>query len=77
MRKVAVTVALFVLSPVAVALAGGSALAGYGGSGGAVQGAVQKTGSTLPFTGMDLSIVAAIAIVLVASGLFLRRASRP
>jgi hypothetical protein len=75
MKKVAVAVALFVLSPVAGALAGGgSTLAGYGGSAGTVQGTVQKTGS-LPFTGMDLSLVAVIAGALVVAGLLLRRAS--
>jgi hypothetical protein len=76
MKKLVTTVALFVLAPTAGAFAGGgSPLLGYGGAGGAVQGAVQKSGS-LPFTGLNLGLVALLAAGLLLAGFVLRRANR-
>jgi hypothetical protein len=66
--------ALF-LAPVAFA-AGGSTTSGYGGAAGAVQTAVQKPGTTLPFTGLSLTGVLAFGILLLAAGFFIRRKAR-
>jgi hypothetical protein len=65
--------ALF-LAPVALA-AGGSTTSGYGGAAGAVQTAVQKSG-TLPFTGLSLTGVLAFGILLLAAGFLIRRKAR-
>jgi hypothetical protein len=46
---------------------------GYGGAAGAVQGQVQKGGSTLPFTGFDLTMAVVFAVLLVAAGFAIRR----
>lgn len=76
MKKIIATIVVFALAPVAGALAGGgSTLAGYGGTAGRIQGTVQKTGS-LPFTGLNLTIVAVAAVALIVAGFFVRRAGR-
>ena len=84
-RLLIVTVVLIVaLSTAAGAFAGsgGSAQEGYNDSGVAAQTAVKQgpppptvTGS-LPFTGLDLGIAAGSGLVLLASGLGLRRLAR-
>jgi hypothetical protein len=78
----------FIKSTVGAALlvlvAAGTALAGdgtgpYAGAAGTVQTALQsttKTGTTLPFTGTNLSIVLAIALGLVLAGFAIRRTGR-
>jgi hypothetical protein len=66
-----------------VALAGsGSSTDGYGGTAGAVQSQVSSAphvagakGSTLPFTGLNLTLIVVGAIVLLAIGFGLRRFS--
>jgi hypothetical protein len=50
----------------------GSGSSGYGGSAGAVQGSVQKSG-TLPFTGLSLTAFAIVGVLLIATGVFLHR----
>ena len=50
----------------------GPTKAGYGGQGGNVQGDVDGTGG-LPLTGLDLGLLAAGGIGIVALGLALRR----
>jgi hypothetical protein len=76
MKKILVTVALFVLAPVAGAFAaGGSTLSGYGGAAGTIQASVQKP-SSLPFTGLNLAVVAVFAIGFLFVGLLLRRTRR-
>jgi hypothetical protein len=82
---VAVVLAAF-LAPLAVAGGKkGSTTYGYGSNGG-IEGTIQKgakptktptkTGSSLPFTGVDLGIVAAGAAALILAGGTLRRVSR-
>lgn len=51
---------------------GGSSQAGYAGTAGSVQGSVHKSGS-LPFTGLSLTAFAIIALLLIATGVFLYR----
>ena len=87
MRKVLIFtgVALIALAAAAVALAGsGSALVGeYAGVAGQTQqkvavgtpAAVHAQG-TLPFTGLDLALMTAGAMILVLFGLTLRRLGR-
>ena len=43
-----------------------------GGEGGGVQGAVGGDGGNLPFTGLDLRVLAVAGLVLLAGGLALR-----
>lgn len=67
----AVLAALFVVQ---VALAGsGSSSDEYAGVAGSVQGQVQKGGSTLPFTGFDLTLAVVFAVLLVGAGFAIRR----
>jgi hypothetical protein len=84
---IGVAVALTSLTVVGVAFAGGSSalVGGYGGVGGQTQHAVAgsqqvlgaaATRGSLPFTGLDLALVALGALVLMATGWSLRRASR-
>lgn len=73
-RILGVVVGGLVFAPSALA-AGGSTLSGYGGSAGAVQGTVQKTG-TLPFTGFSLLGVLVLAIALIAAGVLIRLRTR-
>ena len=53
---------------------GGIASGGGGGTAGAVGGTADSaTVGSLPFTGLDLIILAAVAVALLAAGLLLRR----
>ena len=56
-----------------------SDVAGYGGQGGQVESAVTESGGggdSLPFTGLEIGILLAIAIALAVVGLTLRRLTR-
>jgi len=87
-RIVGWSVALFALTVVSsAAAAGGSTIVhAYGGKSGGTVGTVLTHkpptvanavhGSTLPFTGLSLVGIAAVAVVLVALGLVLLRVSR-
>jgi hypothetical protein len=88
-RKFIIGVAATVtsLAVVGVAFAGSSTLlSGYGGVGGETQhavggsqqvlGAAATRSGTLPFTGLDLALVALGAVALMAMGWSLRRAAR-
>ena len=65
------------------AMAGGStSVGGYGGAGGKTQGAIHqaalgKTSGTLPFTGLNLTLIAAAGVLLLLTGIVLRRRNRP
>lgn len=78
--------ALLVLAPTAFA-AGGSAGSGYGGAGGNVQNDVQQgalnassgtesSGGSLPFTGLDLTLLVVGGMTLLVVGAGLRRAAK-
>jgi hypothetical protein len=59
-------------------VAGGSAGGGSaGGSAGSSGGGLNSNIGSLPFTGMDLIIVAGVAFVLTGTGFALRRLSTP
>lgn len=59
-------------------VAGGSESGGSGGSsGGSSGGGLNSNIGSLPFTGMDLIIVAGVAFVLTGTGFALRRLSTP
>jgi hypothetical protein len=49
----------------------------YGGAAGELEqqvgGGVEGTGSTLPFTGLDLGIAVAVGLTLLAVGILMRR----
>ena len=73
-----ITAAIFGLLWAPAALAGSSA-PGYQGVGGAVQGGVQSPPNVqggLPFTGLDLSLMAVGALILLMVGASLRRYAR-
>lgn len=77
--RVAILAALVVV-PTALA-GGGSSTDGYGGVGGVIQKKVgapttHHVGGTLPFTGLNLAIVAVLALLLVAVGFGMRRFAR-
>lgn len=68
-----------------VALAGPAAAQnGYNGTGGQVQTQVQDTGSaaaddgsgSLPFTGLDVALLAGAGLVLAGAGIAMRRVTR-
>jgi hypothetical protein len=61
--------------PALAAAGGSSTLSGYGGPAGTVAGTVQKSG-TLPFTGLNLTVVLVVGLVLVGVGYFMRRRGR-
>ena len=68
-----------VLVPAASALGQTPAGRGYGGQGGNVQGEVAGeagAAGALPFTGMDLALMALAAVLLIATGLTMRRLGR-
>jgi len=73
-------VAMLALAAAATALAaGGAGTQPYAGTAGTVQSALQTTksaGTTLPFTGTNLSIVLAIALGLGLAGFAIRRSGR-
>ena len=50
---------------------------GSGGSGGSDPSGLSSPIGSLPFTGMDLIILAGVALVLTGTGFALRRASMP
>ena len=69
--------AALVAAPLALAEAG-PLLSGYGGQGGEAQGTLggaQGNAGTLPFTGSELTLVALFGVVLLLTGLALRRFS--
>jgi len=73
-------VALATLVLPALALAQDPAVGGYGGPGGNAQNDVAGAGGgvagALPFTGLDLALMVAAAIMLVGAGLLMRRYGR-
>ncbi len=91
MRKLTIQLvtALVALALAGSALAG-SLTSGYGGMAGTVQSQVKaavaktakpsgvkgQTTGTLPFTGLDLSLIVAGGVVLLLAGMGLRRAGR-
>ena len=59
---------------------GGTSVGAYGGVAGKTQGAIHqaslgKTAGTLPFTGLNLTLVAAAGVLLLVTGVALRRRS--
>jgi hypothetical protein len=65
------------LSLAASALAaGGTVLSGYGGLAGVAQSKVVQPGGGLPFTGLNLALIAAGAVALIVTGFTLRRSLR-
>lgn len=65
------------------AFAGGAILQGYGGQGGNIShqvggtvSAAKPSSGTLPFTGLDLGLVAGGAMLLVLAGFAIRRSGR-
>lgn len=75
-RALGGAIALFlVIVPLSVAAGGGSsATSGYSGAAGVLTRT--RTGSGLPFTGLDLSLLVIGGVVLALLGMGLRRASR-
>jgi hypothetical protein len=70
--------ALVVICSVLVANAlagGGTSVNGYAGTAGVIQSSVKSNG-TLPFTGLDLGLVAGAALAALVVGTFMRRLSR-
>lgn len=76
MTKLAISVGMLALAMAGTALAGGGTT--ENGVSGNIEGALKSTkpGSTLPFTGTNLAIFVAVAIVLGIVGLAMRRAGR-
>jgi hypothetical protein len=81
-RAISIAAAIASLTWASAALANGSSASGYGGTAGAVQSQVSSAphvaaakGSTLPFTGLNLTLIVVGAIVLLAIGFGLRRFS--
>lgn len=73
--------AALVVVPTALAGGGSSSTDGYAGVGGVIQTKVgapttHHVGGTLPFTGLNLSIVVVLALLLVAVGFGMRRFAR-
>lgn len=67
------TVGALSLAAAANAFAGSStSVKGYGGLAGTIQSAVKGNGN-LPFTGMDLGLVAGVAALALLAGLLMRR----
>jgi hypothetical protein len=75
MTKLGLSVGVLVFAMAGTALAGGGTELGTEGT---VAGALKssKPGSTLPFTGTNLAIFVAVAIVLGLVGFAMRRAGR-
>jgi hypothetical protein len=59
-----------------VALAQEPTQSGYGGTGGNIQGDVEGSGGSLPFTGLDLLLLVGAGVLLLAAGFALRRVGR-
>jgi len=86
MKKITSAVAVLALTlALAVPAFGQSSVEGYNDEGGQVASQVQggdntppstDDGSSLPFTGLDVSLLAAAGCVLVAAGLGMRRLTR-
>jgi hypothetical protein len=64
--------------------AGGTSVGAYGGTAGQTQGAIHsaaqqsalgQTSGTLPFTGLNLSLIVAAGVLLLLTGVVLRRRS--
>ena len=76
----ALTAVAFALAWTASALAQAPTERVYGGQGGVVQqgvaGAGADQGGTLPFTGLDITLMLGGALLLVATGLAMRRLAR-
>jgi hypothetical protein len=70
--------AVLVMAPAAWGAAPGSAGKGYGGGGGVQnevnQGALNASGGSLPFTGLDLALLVVGGVTLLVAGAGLRRA---
>jgi hypothetical protein len=66
-----------IMAPAALS-AGGSSLGTYGGRGATVQGQIesQTTTGALPFTGMDVSLLIAVGLLVVGVGFMIRRLGR-
>jgi hypothetical protein len=81
---IAAVCAVLALAPTALAAgASGSAGQGYGGNAGNVQNEVSQggvhavaSGSSLPFTGLDLALLVAGGLTLLIVGAGLRRAAK-
>ena len=75
-----VGISVAALCAVPLALAAGGSLSGvaYGGSGGNIQASAVggvKSATTLPFTGLSLTFIAVLGLVLLGTGILLRRNS--
>lgn len=80
MKKLATTmIGFFTLAVTGSALAGSTIRTGYAGKAGGpvgdVLGKVHRSG-TLPFTGLNLAIFAALALLLIGLGILMNRATR-
>jgi hypothetical protein len=85
-KKVLVVAVMAALLAFAAPAFAQSSIDGYSNEAGQVQGGVQSNGTTpvsaqesggaLPFTGLDLALLAAAGGVLVAGGLAMRRLTR-
>ncbi len=64
--------ALVMLVAPAAAFAGTNP-SGTDGSAGGTQGTIAESGGSLPFTGLNLVLIAVVGLSLVAMGVFLRR----
>jgi hypothetical protein len=80
---IAMTTAAFALTTAGSALAGGAISAGYGGKAGPSVGNILGTPTntavhtgTLPFTGLNLVVFAAVALLLLVLGAVLLRTNR-
>ncbi len=61
----------------ATAVAGGStSVNGYGGVAGNIQSSVKSNGA-LPFTGLDIGLIAGVAFAVLVAGVTMRRLSHP
>jgi hypothetical protein len=80
MRRIFGSIAgTLVLSCIAVATAaagGSTSVNGYGGVAGTIQSSVKSNG-TLPFTGLDIGLIAGVACAVLIAGVTMRRLSHP
>jgi hypothetical protein len=77
-RLIGMMLVLVVLALAPAALAQDPTVSAYGGAAGDVRGALDETPTvrTLPFTGLDVALVVAAGLVLVALGVGLRQTAR-